>query len=137
MFARVSGATYGRFAFIRLNNDSAANYAQHQLNGNGATASGNASISLTFIEVIRCTGASTAAGIYAPAIVDILDYASANKYKTVRSLTGNDQNGHGSALFASGLWLSTAAINQIDITPQSSDTFAVGSVFALYGLRSA
>jgi len=76
---------------------------------------------------------STDANIRGGFIVDILDYANTNKYKTVRSLNGNDANGSGSMNLSSNVWLSTAAITSLTLS--SSSDFRQYSSFALYGIK--
>lgn len=137
VFSRVSGAVTARYIRLQINNDTATNYIQHFLYGNGTSALSNASTGLSFIEIGFSPGASATAGIYGLSITDIVDYASTNKNKTVRGLFGHDRNGAGVVFLGSGLWTSTAAINRLDVFPDASDTFAAGSVFALYGLRSS
>ena len=56
------------------------------------------------------------------------------KYKTVRSLEGYDTNGGGKVELRSGLWMSTSAVNQIELT-LSSNSFEQYSQFALYGIK--
>jgi hypothetical protein len=68
-------------------------------------------------------------------ICDVLDYANTNKFKTLRSLTGNDRNGSGSIWLDSGLWRSTSAITSIKFT--TGTAFAQYSQFALYGIKGA
>jgi hypothetical protein len=69
--------------------------------------------------------------------MDILDYTSANKNKTVRMLSGVDNNGTGSILFTSILWMnSTDAISSIRFTVNTGN-FAEFSKFALYGIKGA
>jgi hypothetical protein len=72
--------------------------------------------------------------VFAANVIDILDYANTNKYKTTRSFSGADNNGSGFVQFMSGLWMNTAAITSITILP-NSDNFAQYSSFALYGIK--
>lgn len=120
----------------RVNDDSTAgNYYQaHQLRGNGASATASGINPGTgYILPIPYNASSTR---FAVGIIDILDYANANKYKTFRALSGADLNGSGDVFLRSGLWMSTSAITKIVISP-NSDNFAQYSHFALYGIRSA
>jgi hypothetical protein len=114
--------------FMRYNSDSASNYSFHDLYGNGATASaaGAANQTYTFASLTGSTQAAVS-------IIDILDYADTNKFKTNRSLIGVDYNGSGYLWFSSGAWRSTTAIN--NITLSVSGTFAANSHFALYGIK--
>jgi hypothetical protein len=60
-------------------------------------------------------GSTQLANNYGCVIIDILDYTNTNKYKTVRSLGGYDNNGSGYTALFSGLWLNTAAITSIQV----------------------
>lgn len=68
----------------------------------------------------------------AVAVIDILDYANGNKYKTVRDLGGFDANGSGYIFYRSGVWFSSAAINKIDL---HNVTFNENTKVALYGIK--
>jgi hypothetical protein len=67
-------------------------------------------------------------------ILDILDYADTNKFKTTRSLTGFDRNGAGSVSFNSGNWRSGSAITSIRLFA-GNNAFAQYSSLALYGIK--
>lgn len=121
-------------ASLKLNNDTAGNYVAHYLSGDGSTAgAGYTGTNVGPTLILRTANGSASSGIFGVGIIDILDYSNTNKNKTTRSLSGADQNGSGSVMFISNLWMSTSAITQIDITADS--TFAQYSHFALYGIR--
>lgn len=116
-----------------VNNDGATNYALHGLDGNGATAVANAASTQSKYSLFGYqTGGNTAYPTVA--ILDILDYTNTNKYKTFRTLSGSDANGSGEINLASGLWLSTNAINRLDFY-WSAGNIAQYSSFALYGIK--
>jgi hypothetical protein len=117
---------------IRFNSDTGSNYSQHWVEGNGSTASavGYASQGRGWIGF---SGASTA-NTFSANVVDILDYANTNKYKTIRTLYGIDANGSGRTGLVSSLWLSTSAISSITILPDYN-SYVQYSTFALYGIR--
>ena len=116
------------FATIRLNGDTtAANYRAHYLVGDGSAASSGTFASNAYFPVTAISGA------YA-GVLDILDYQNTNKYKTVRSLEGTDNNSSGSVYMTSDLWMSTAAISSIVLTCNSGN-FPTASSFALYGIK--
>jgi hypothetical protein len=110
------------------------NYYSHELRGNGALASAGAENSS------KSMGNSTRNSMIAGAanIVDILDYSNTNKYKTVRTLSGlnnNDSNDAAQSIrLISGVWKNTAAITNIQLVPESG-TFKQYSHFALYGIK--
>jgi hypothetical protein len=83
---------------------------------------------------------TAAANPFAGGIIDVFDYASTVKNKTLRSLGGLDNNNgtsnlEGYATFSSGLWVNTAAINTITLTPKNGTLFTEYSSFALYGIK--
>lgn len=80
------------------------------------------------------TGSTATANVFGAIVLDILDYADTNKYKTTRSLAGLDSNTAGGALqLASGSWRNTAAITSI--TFSSGTNFQQYSTLALYGIK--
>jgi len=126
--------------FMRFNNDSGTNYyPYHEIFGDGSTAAAYANGSSgTRIQFDQYPAANRASGIFGAGVVDILDYQSTNKNKTVRHLSGYDSNGAGAMVFGSGLWYaSPAAITTIKLTENSAGNFAQYSHFALYGIKSA
>jgi hypothetical protein len=120
---------------MRFNSDSGANYVWHQLVGDGSTAAAYASTSQTSMRAGFVAGSTAGANIFAATVLDLLDYANTSKNKTVRNLGGFDKNGSGSVGLQSGLWMSTAAITQIDLTPRVGTSFSQYSSFALYGIK--
>jgi len=122
---------------IKANGDGGANYANHRLQGDGASASGSGGSSLN-AAIFAQTPASTAtAGLFGLGVIDILDYASTSKYKTFRTLSGYDANGSGYVGLYSGLWQSTAAINSLTISSNDGSGVLQYTSFALYGIRGA
>jgi hypothetical protein len=120
---------------MNFNSDTGANYAYHQLLGDGSTASSNAGTSDNYIIVSRISTTTAGASMFGGIVIDILDYANTSKYKTTRSLGGTDQNGSGRIYFNSGLWQSTAATSTIRLKPSSSNNFLQYSQIALYGIK--
>jgi len=123
---------------IRFNSDTGSNYARHYLYGDGSSASAAATTSATYANIGLLTGGTASASYFGADTIDILDYANANKYKTVRCLGGTDRNGAGDIQFASGLWMNTNAITSITLICQAGlSNFSQYSHFALYGIKAA
>jgi hypothetical protein len=120
--------------YIQFNSDTAGNYSNHLLLGDGASASTAATANATRMSVSLQGGASTAANIYGGAVVDVLDYANTNKFKTLRGLGGADANGSGYVWYSSGNWRNTNAISSIQIIAENGN-FTSASSFALYGIK--
>jgi hypothetical protein len=123
---------------IRFNGDTGTNYSRHYLYADGSSVSAGADTSTTFANVGLLTGANAGSSMFGANIIDILDYANTNKFKTIRCLSGEDRNGSGDLQFASGLWRNTNAITSITIISQAGvSTMQQYSHFALYGIKSA
>ena len=136
IIARDNRATTGDYAALQFNNDTGANYAEHSLYGNGTSASAAATASGTYMGINRFAGGSAGANTFGVSIIDILDYANTNKYKTTRNLGGYDNNGDGRVGIDSGLWMNTNAITSIKLSAQAgSSNFTQYSSFALYGIK--
>jgi len=121
---------------LRFNSDSGSNYWTHGMYGNGSSVSPLALGANTSIYAGRTTDSLNTANAFAPNIIDILDYVSANKNKTIRCLFGADTVGsYPWQGLHSGLWNSTAAITRIDVLPITGPNFVSGSRFSLYGIK--
>jgi len=131
IFAWASGASAATIQF-----NGGGTYSDHYLYGTGAAAASAGDVSDTVIRANIRVGGGTA-NIYGTAIIDILDYANTNKYKTVRSLTGRDENGSGIVSLASGLYQATTAISSITIVGNASTAWTTASSFALYGIKGS
>ena len=123
--------------YLRVNSDSGNTYSWHRLTGSGAAASSYGAGTQPQIRYAYNTAdGSYSANTFSAFVIDILDYADTNKYKTMRCLTGLDRNGSGHIYLFSGSWRNTNAITSIKITPNSGN-FNQYSSFALYGIKSA
>jgi hypothetical protein len=130
--ARVAAG--GEDLSVRFNGDTGANYTRHRLTGNGTAAAAAGNASQNQITTLGSAGMPSAANTYAVSIIDVLDYANTNKYKTVRMLSGQDSNGSGGVDFTSGAWMNTVAVTSLTIYALSSN-FPTAATFALYGIR--
>lgn len=135
--AWVSPAISTNTIFIRFNNDVGNSYRYHMFVGDGTGVYSDQTTGLWN----AVFGAGSVAGSgYAPApsIIDIIDYSSTSKNKSVRSYHGVDGN-LSSASFTinmvMGAYFSLNAITSIEIWDNSGSGFASGSSFALYGIR--
>jgi hypothetical protein len=119
---------------IQVNGDTGSNYAWHQLIGSFAgsgSVSASAGTSTTFIK------GQVSYDQFSPFVFDILDYANTSKNKTIRTLSGTNNNNSSLSTyvrFSSGLWMNTTAITSVTIFPASGN-FAQYSSFALYGIK--
>ena len=141
--AQTNRGTFGTDGMsLRMNGDTTGSYNYHYLRGSGSTvtsAAGTGSYT-NIVEVGTASVGTTTGGTFGAHIIDILDYANTNKYKTMRNLHGNDINGTvgGSPGFVgltSALWMKTDAITSLVFTGDSP--FTQYTHFALYGIKAA
>lgn len=132
-----SGAGYGNVALLRFNGSSTSIYAYHTfLTLDGSTVYADYDINRTNIPTMRMPSGFFAANIFGAGVIDILDYADTNKFKTTRTLGSFNANTSTCTVnLSSGLWRSTSAINEITITDDSAAGFARYSHVGLYGIK--
>jgi hypothetical protein len=124
---------------VRINSDSASSYAIHYVRGNGAATEAVGSSSQTGWNNLVTT-ASLASNNFASGVMDILDYANNNKNKTMRLLTGFDNNNSGTGSVGliylySGLWMNPNPITSITISSNLGSALNQYTSFALYGVK--
>jgi hypothetical protein len=126
---------------LTFNSDTGATqYTAHRLYGvfdgtNMVTAS-EARTDKAAIWLMSASGVPTSTSVFAGGVLDVLDYANTNKYKTTRNLAGYDDNGTTGQFITleSGFWKSTSAISSLTMT-MASGLFQQYSSFALYGIK--
>jgi hypothetical protein len=133
MMAKDSTAGNGDLRW-QFNGDTAANYSFHSLTGNGASASAGGFGGVSYGNINNWASGSGATNQFSVAILDILDYANTNKYKTGRVLAGRDNNGSGVVDLDSMSWRNTAAVTSIKLF-LTTGNIAQYSSFALYGIK--
>lgn len=139
----VSGNLSNSNLNIRFNSDSGSNYTRHFLRGTGSAVGAYGDVSST-VAIVQDGDLSwtSSSSFKAVSIIDIHDYASTIRNKTMRSFAGQDVNdssgSYGTAVaLSSALWLNTAAITSITITSAGGSAFDSTSVFSLYGIKGA
>jgi hypothetical protein len=135
----VARTSSGERINLTFNGDTASNYSMHRLVGNGSAASASAQSSQAAIWVASgYDGVSQTANTLTAFIIDILDYTSTTKSKTLKAFDGlNKGSGGGGGLeYSGGGWYKTPeAITSISMSIQSGASFAQYTRFALYGVK--
>jgi hypothetical protein len=130
-----ASATNGGTVGLSTNGDTTNNYTYHLVGGNGSSVF---AAGYTLNTSMPVGNGIQQSGVNGVSIVDILDYTSTNKYKTVRSLSGVDNNSTGGVVSLQSGALFTAnglsAVSSITLSPQSA-SFIANSSFALYGIK--
>lgn len=119
---------------LTVNGDSGSNYARHRLIGNGSSIDATGTASQTSIGIFDANGLQTGtASVFGGMVLDLLDYTS-SKYKTLRVLSGNDNNGSGQVGLSSGLWQNSNPVSSVTMV-MNTGNIAEFSQFTLYGVR--
>jgi hypothetical protein len=126
-----TGTSTGNAGFlVRFNGDSATNYSQTNLIGDGSAAASNASSSSSSFDFsINNNMGTTPVFFYS---LDIFSY-SGSTFKTSLMQQNHDNNGSGSVVRNVGLYRSTSAITSIALSV-SANNFSIGSTATLYGI---
>jgi hypothetical protein len=130
-----SGSSSNDFSIGANGSFSIANSSSHSLVGNGSSASVGSWTSQSFVSPTN-SGVGTSSfpsGSIGAGIIDILDYTSTNKTKTIRMLWGSDQNGAGFVSLFSGSLNTTSAMTSFNLF--NGFNWAQYSSFALYGIK--
>ena len=117
--------------YLRFNSDTATNYSDTVLRGNGSAASSVRDSSAAGID-IGPTSLITGTEV-GPVKIQIQNYSNSTTYKTCL-IRFDEATNSVSAIV--GLWRNTNAITAIDIVSRSG-TWGVGSTFTLYGIKAA
>lgn len=130
--ARTDRSDTSDFLRMRINGDTAANYANHELIGTGSSVVSGAGTSTSSMLFGRAGAASSGANVFGAVVVDILDAYSSTKNKTIRSLGGIAT---AQVRLDSGHRRSTESTTSLTILPGEGTNLVAGSRFSLYGIR--
>jgi len=114
--------------YYRFNSDSATNYSQTELRGDGASATSARATNQTAIFALD----NYSTTIPALGTIDIFSYAGST-FKSCLLTTSLDQNGSGYVTRCVALWRSTSAITSIVIGDLGT-TLKAGTTATLYGI---
>lgn len=141
-------ATYPDDALgMQFNSDTGSNYSYHILRVDETSttviAESGANQTGTNSGYGSLGGSGGSSLYWGVGVIDILDYANTNKYKTVRILAGGENNTAistvlGSVGLSSGLWRSTSAITSVSLySAATGANFTTNTQFALYGIKGS
>ena len=115
---------------LRFNSDSGSNYSMTAMYGDGSSAASARATNTTYMY-----GGGWLSTTNSTLIIQFMNYANTTTYKTAL-WRGNATSNYVHA--AAGLWRSTSAITQIDVSRHTAGvTFSSGTTMTLYGIRSA
>jgi len=121
--------------------DTGSDYYSHYLLGEGDNDGAGVNES-TNLRIMRVTGSKTDedAANYGSTVIDIFDYANANKNTTVLGIGGlaGDSSGSGTLVaLSSGIWETASAVTAVRVEAMDGSGWIRGSEFTLYGLKSS
>jgi hypothetical protein len=123
---------------LTLNSDTGSNYSLHRVNTyDGTTFNVQGLANWPYIFLPAQPNDLTSANCFMSVIIDIIDYASTTKNKTVRIFGGSETNAAdatSSTAIESGAWRSLSAVTSLQVKANST-SFKAGSTFALYGIK--
>lgn len=140
--AKTTSTTGSDFALdLRFNSDTATNYPWHQLwsDGTSVQAGGFAATTRIVLSSRIPDSYTSWANMFEVGVIDIIDYASTSKNKTVRANLGKNVNLTGAQdqeiKLVSGSWQSTSAVNSISLITSGTTNWTTSTQFALYGIK--
>ena len=127
----ISGKSTGPTdAWLQFNSDTATNYSDTRLYGNGTSAVSERNSNAVKTYLDSSVYLSTNQCNY---VVSIMNYSNTTTYKTVLSRFNNSAVGTNTNV---GLWRSTSAINSVKIG-LDGNSYDIGTSFTLYGIKAA
>lgn len=116
---------------VRFNNDSASNYSNTYLEGDGTNAASGRRTSQT--SLIDFGYLRTTASTFSVNTIQVMNYSNTTTFKT--ALVRNNQ-ADAAVATSVGLWRSTSAIDRVDLIAPSG-SYQIGCTFTLYGIKAA
>lgn len=130
--ARTSRSEINDSLGIRINGDTGAKYTAHYLYGNGSSALSGGYGSATYALNLPLAGNTTASGVFAGGVIDILDAFSSTKNKTLRGL-GGLASSFNQIMLCSGFYNDLATSTSVTLITLNGANLITGSRFTLYG----
>lgn len=122
-------ATAGAGLRLQFNSDTAANYSNTQLHGNGSAAASTRDSNGTSIRVTYDASVNTTD--QGARVAQILAYSGTSTFKTTVSLSARAASGSDAIV---GLWRSTAAITSVTVLVPN-DSMSIGTTLSLWGVK--
>jgi hypothetical protein len=121
---------------LRFNSDTGSNYSNHYLRGSGGNVTSYGESSNNAIRIYVAAHSGSPASSFAAYLIDILDFSSAYKNTTTRTLDGvADGSGlQNMVQMESGLHQSTSAVTSATLE-YAAGNFIAGSRFSLIGIK--
>lgn len=125
---------------IRFNGDTGSNYSYRAIAASNTNVTVNRGATQSTIRMNNCVpGTSSLASLTGVGVIDIFDYTSTTRYKTLRGFHGKNENNssftYNYVTLQAGTWNSGSVISSIQILSTNGDNFTTATEFALYGIK--
>ena len=130
----VSTTGSNTFMGLQYNGDTGSNYSVATLAGNGSSAVSTMFNGQTYIRYNYVTDPNSTS--FTSLIMHVNNYSNSTTHKTTLSQLTRASGGAVGIDASIGLWRSTSAINRLTFIIESSNSFASGSTFTLYGIKA-
>lgn len=121
--------------FFTMNGDGSGSYSSHVLYTDGGGSAGYGSYTSDgFCRAGVQGGPSLATSIFGVGIIDILDYAKTDKFKTAKTISGTEATSSGIIWMSSSNYRSLSAVRSLTFSSENG-SFIENSHFALYGVK--
>jgi hypothetical protein len=131
-----STGTYGEIG-LQFNTVTTTTYSYHRMTGSGTTPAAGAYTGVNNIALNYVVAEGEPRVYFSSIVIDILDYANGSKNTTTSAMLGTTADGTDWVMAYSGLWASTAVVDEIKIIYRWGPDIKRGSEFTLYGLKSS
>ena len=125
----------GNQMYLRMNNDTGSNYSVTTLSGGASSSATTRFSGQTYIRYNYFNDPNSTS--FTDLIMNINSYSNSTTFKTTSSRLNRALGGSVGIDVSIGLWRSTSAINRLTFFIESSNSFASGSMFTLYGILKA
>ena len=135
--SKANRSTYVDDLGVRFNGVTTASYSWHRLYSFGSgSPSSDAGATQTAMNVGQIAGGTVNQSLgMGSALIEIVNYADALAYKTIRVYSGYDDNGQGAIQMGSGNYQSFDPVTSITLLPLIGSLFSANSSFELYGVK--
>lgn len=127
--------TTGYSSYVQFNSDNGSNYSCTILSGygSGTTSFRYSTTNSAYLEWYGYPPSATST--FGTQIINIMNYANTNVYKTYVARPGNAATGTDAIV---AMWRSTSAITSLKyISSASAGNFQIGTTATLYGIKAA
>jgi hypothetical protein len=134
------GSSTMGYIYLRFNGDTGNNYSTRNMYGQGSSVSGEGYSSQPYIFAGLFSGDTGTANCFGVSVIDILEYTKTDRNKTIKAISGYNQNttdSNSQIRAMSGSWMNLNSITSISLFEVGGNSFQQYSKFDLYGISTS